>query len=360
MQKYRNRIIVGGLIALVIYVGLLLLLDNEGRFTQDVAAALTSYPWIMLIPMALLQVIANFFRFLEWHYYLGVIDVRRKISLADSAIIFVSGFTMTVSPGKAAELLKAVFLKMKTDVPIARSAPIVVAERLVDGLAVNVILTMTLIILGERLDLGSYYDLSRLIVFSSAGLLIFALIAVQIRPLANLCLNIIARLPLIRRAHNWFVHLYESSREIFQLRHIIPTTMMGVGVYFFTSLCFALIVVLFGIEFTPTLFLQLLFIVGVSSAIGALSFVPNGAGVTEITNAAMLLAIVAPANPAMTVGVASAAALLQGFFHKWFRVLVGVVVMVVFRNRLFSGDLEGEIASAERDLSAQKYSVERS
>jgi uncharacterized membrane protein YbhN (UPF0104 family) len=87
--------------------------------------------------------------------------------------------------------------------------------------------------------------------------------------------------------------------------------------------------------------------VGVTSAIGALSFVPNGAGVTELSGAAMLMAIVAPANPALTLGVAAAVALLHGFFHKWFRVLLGLAVAVIFRERLFSLAVEVELAALE-------------
>ncbi|HRF94199.1 MAG TPA: hypothetical protein PLZ51_03350, partial [Aggregatilineales bacterium] len=89
--------------------------------------------------------------------------------------------------------------------------------------------------------------------------------------------------------------------------------------------------------------------VGVASAVGALSFVPNGAGVTELTNFAMLMAVVAPQNPILTVPVAGAAALLQGFFHKWFRVLVGVGVAFIYRNRLFTGELEAELATMEAE-----------
>jgi len=113
----------------------------------------------------------------------------------------------------------------------------------------------------------------------------------------------------------------------------------------------------FGLEMTPTLFLQTAFIVGVASAIGALSFVPNGAGVTEITNFAMLMAVVAPQNPILTVPIAGAAALLQGFFHKWFRVLVGVGVAFIYRKRLFTGELEAELATMEAEHH-QKTAIE--
>lgn len=349
MRKYRNQILLGAVLALAIYIVLLLLLDNQGQLTTGVADALVGYPFWILIPVMLLQVVAGFFRFLEWHYYLGVIDARDKISLLDSAVIFVAAFTMVVSPGKAAEVLKSVFLKMKTGVPIARSAPIVVAERVVDGIAVILILTLVLLFAADELELGIYLGISQAIVFSSAAFLGFCLVAVQIRPLAYFVLGIIQRLPLIRRAHGWFVDLYESSREIFQIQHVAITTLMGVGVYFASTAGFVLILWGFGLEITWTLVLQTTFMVGVSSAIGALSFVPNGAGITEISNAAMLMVIVAPQNPTVTVSVAAAAALLQGFFHKWFRVLVGLAVAVIFRDRLFTAEFELYISEAEQE-----------
>ncbi len=358
MYKYRNRILLGGVIALAIYIGLLLLLDNEGQLTAGVLDALQGYPWLLLVPLALCQVAAGFFRFLEWHYYLGVIDARDKISLADSAIIFVAGFTMVVSPGKAAELLKSVFLKIKTSVPIARSAPIVVAERVVDGLAVIVILTITLLVAADQLDLGEFDTLSRTIVFSSAAFIGFALVAVQIQPLGYFVLRVIGMIPLLRRTQEWFTALYESAREIFQLRHVIPTTTMGLGVYMSSTLGFMVILYGFGLEMSGTLLLQVTFIVGVSSAVGALSFVPNGAGVTEVSNAAMLMAIVAPDHPEMTVGMAAATALLQGFFHKWFRVVVGLLVALIFRERLFTPGLAAEIAAAEQVKKHTNYAGE--
>jgi uncharacterized membrane protein YbhN (UPF0104 family) len=93
--------------------------------------------------------------------------------------------------------------------------------------------------------------------------------------------------------------------------------------------------------------LQAAFIVGVGTFIGAVSFLPNGAGVTEVSQAAMLMAIVAPNNPEMTLGVAAAAAVIEGFFHKWYRVIVGLGTTFIFRDRLFTPVLERELETAD-------------
>lgn len=192
MRKYRNQILSGILIALAIYIALLLLADSQGKFETDgIIEAIQSFP-LYLIPLIILaQTMVIFFRFLEWHYYLGVIEARHRISLIDSIIIFVATFTMVVSPGKAAELLKSVMLKIRTTeigddkklkggVPITRSAPIVVAERVIDGIAVIILMAVTLLIAGDELNLGTYQGidyavLSRTLIYSSSAIILTGL-----------------------------------------------------------------------------------------------------------------------------------------------------------------------------------------
>lgn len=365
MRKYRNQILFGILIALAIYIGLLLLADNQGRLETDgILEHIFNFPIWLILPIIFFQTLIIFFRFIEWHYYLGVIGARERISIADSMIIFVATFTMVVSPGKAAELLKVVLLKMKTSeptasdeklkngIPIARSAPIVIAERVVDGIAVIILMAVTLFIAGDKLNLGTYNGidygfLSRTIIYSSTVIILTGLIVIQIKPLAYFFLNLAKHIPLINRIHQALVDFYESSREIFALKHVFLMSIVGVGVYISSAAGFIVVLYGFGLEITWQLILQAMFIVGVSSALGALSFVPNGAGVTEISNTGMLLALVAPLQPIVTLSLAAAAALIQGFFHKWFRVLVGLAVAFIFHRRIFDDELEAELAEIE-------------
>ncbi|MGJ3240784.1 MAG: lysylphosphatidylglycerol synthase transmembrane domain-containing protein [Anaerolineae bacterium] len=357
MHKYRNQILLGILTALTIYIGLLLVADSQGQLvTDNILDTVGNFP-LSLIPLIILaQLFVIFFRFIEWHYYLGVIDARHRISLSNSLIIFVATFTMVVSPGKAAELLKAVMLKVHTKspnydddgVPIVRSAPIVIAERVVDGIAVILLMTGALILAGDQLNLGSYQGidynvLSRTLIYSSSALILTGLIVIQIQPLARFFLNILGYLPVLKRFQQPLTDFYASSREIFALKHVIPMSLVGLGVYLASASGFIMILYGFGLDVTWQLILQSLFILGVASAIGALSFVPNGAGVTEISTTGMLLALVSPIQPVVTIAVAGAVALLEGFFHKWFRVLVGLLVAFLYRKRLFSNELNSEL-----------------
>lgn len=350
MKKYTNQILVGLLLIVTIYILFLFVADNQLQVQGDasIAETLVQFNGWLLPALILTQVMVLFFRCVTWVYWMRVIEANDKISLFDSLVLFIASFTMVVSPGKAAEVLKAVLLKTKTGIPIARSVPVVLAERIIDGLAVILIMAGTLWLAGDQLNLGSYGDvdygaLSRFITYSSLIAIIGGLIVVQIRPLAYFCLGLVGRLPLIHRLQEPLTTFYESSREIFQLRHVIPMAGVGLGVYLPSALTLVLVLYGFGVEITWAVCVQATFIVGVTSAIGALSFVPNGAGITEVSTVGMLLAFVAPANPAITPAVAAAASLLQGFFHKWFRVLVGLIVAIVFRERLFSDAFKEEV-----------------
>ncbi len=349
MQKYRNRFMVGLAIVFIAYIALLFLSN-----TSELLAQLRSYPWILLIPVVFLKFGAWFLRFLRWQYFLGVIDASDKISLFDSAVIFVSGFSMVVSPGKVAEVLKAVVLKVKTGIPVARSAPVVIAERVVDGVAVLVDALIAFFLAGEAINLGNY----RILIFISGALLIFGLVAIQIRPLAYFFLNLIARLPLLRRIHRPLVEFYESSNQILKLRHVIPTSFLGSLAHLIDALAFCIIISAFGIPITWTLFLQGVFITGLTAAIGALSGVPNGAGITEVSSSEMVMVIIAPMHPEITQTIALTTALIDGFFHKWLRVVVGTLVAIIFRRRMFPVSVDAALADAAQERDTKPVTTE--
>ena len=211
---------------------------------------------------------------------------------------------------------------------------------------------------GDSIQLGGY----GILILISSILLAVGLVAVQIRPLAYFLLGICGKLPLVKRLQRPLVAFYESSQEILSLRHVIPTTLMGSAAHLVDSLGFTIVLAGFGLEITWTLFLQATVIVGLAAAVGALSGLPNGAGVTEVSTSATLLAIVAPQNPEITQSVAVAAALIEGFFHKWFRVFVGMLAAVIFRQRLFPPALEAAVEEMESEQKQQRavYTMEGS
>ncbi len=81
--------------------------------------------------LALLLAMGNYLiRFLRWEAYLKKTD--HVVTRSTSALVFISGFAMSVTPGKVGELFKAALLRETSGSTMARTVPIVVAERVTD------------------------------------------------------------------------------------------------------------------------------------------------------------------------------------------------------------------------------------
>jgi glycosyltransferase 2 family protein len=83
------------------------------------------------LTLATLLACANYaVRYVRWQYYLRVLGIA--VPTGESVLVFLAGFAMSLTPAKMGEVLKSVMLRESRNVPLARSAPIVVAERLTD------------------------------------------------------------------------------------------------------------------------------------------------------------------------------------------------------------------------------------
>ncbi|MET0386611.1 MAG: flippase-like domain-containing protein, partial [Polyangiales bacterium] len=119
-------------VAIVIYSVVLALADY-----QSIEVSVQKLPFKRIV-LALGLATASFgVRFLRWQGYLRTLEIRT--SLPNSALIFTSGLGMSITPGKAGEVLKALMLQQVTGTPVARSVPIVAAERVTDAMALLVL-----------------------------------------------------------------------------------------------------------------------------------------------------------------------------------------------------------------------------
>ena len=146
----------------------------------------------------------------------------------------------------------------------------------------------------------------------------------------------------VRRVAGPLRTLYDSSYELLKLRHLIPTTLLGIGAYFTDCVGFYLILRGLGVDGSPLLFGQTVFILGFSVIVAALSAMPGGAGGRELTIGAMLTGMVG-----LSKGDAGTATFLISIFQVWLGVLLGLVVLALARHVLFPPALRAELAAYE-------------
>lgn len=342
MKDVRNKLIIGGLIGLAVIVGLLLYSD-----LKEMWGHIRTFPLLFFIPVLCFTLINYFLRWIKWHYYLHLIGIR-DISRIDSAAVFIGGFVLALSPGKVAELLRTVVLREMTGTPVTRSAPVIIADRATDGLAMLVLgaisfggMLFTSAVDNEVLfKYVPYY-------FTVLAILLAGIIIIQIRPLFLWILNILGKVPVIGRLSKSFHELYESSYELFRPIPLLVAVGIGAISWSGESIGFFLILHGMGLDASWLLLWQAMFMLAAATIIGAVSGLPGGLGAAEFTIVGMIeLFVLGHSDP----GFAGTAALLIRLATLWFGVILGLVTAFVFRKRLFPEKIDQAWRMARAEL----------
>ena len=271
-------------------------------------------------PLIVVLTIWNYaLRYLKWEMYLDALGVPRIPRWANVRI-FLSGFAMSITPGKVGEVIKAFQVQRLTGVPVERTAAAVAAERATDGLAMLILASVG----------ATQFSYGRPFV---ALIAVFALAAVLIMQRPALLHALVARLerfPVVGKVAGRAEHFITSSSLLMQPRLLLRGTVIGVVSWAGECLAFLLILIALGIDASWSLLLIATFVLAVSSLAGGISMLPGGLGVADASVAGMLLALVD--QPDMTRATAVAATLLVRFATLWFAVLLGFVALFSLRR----------------------------
>jgi uncharacterized protein (TIRG00374 family) len=255
-------------------------------------------------------------RVARWQYYLQCIDV--SLPLGESTVVFLAGFVMSVTPGKVGEVFKSLLLYESRGVSIARTAPIVVAERLTDLIAL-VLLTA----------LGSLaFEHGTLVAAGGAVLVSGMVLVCAYRPLGEAILRLGERIgPIAKIAHK-LREAYESLLTMLRPGPLLTGTAIAVMAWGLE--CAALYVIVHGFPGLRLSWDAAVFAYAASTIVGALAMLPGGLGVTEAGMTGLLQTL---GGASMTKEVATAATILVRLATLWFAVGIGVVALAMFRTR---------------------------
>lgn len=131
-----KRVLWAVALGLGIYVALALWADLGG-----LSAALREVPFWAPLAACALSLLNYAVRFPRWQRYLQI--TGSTVTGWESLRIYLAGLSLTVSPGKVGEAMKAWLLREADGTPIARSAPIVLAERVTDLLGFLVLIAIS-------------------------------------------------------------------------------------------------------------------------------------------------------------------------------------------------------------------------
>ncbi len=306
IKKQEGKIVLIFTLTLFFYLIFILFSDIHkiGKITM-------SFNW-KIIPMLLFLTICNyFFRALRFYLYLKQINI--VIPFRRACNIFLSGLSMTVTPGKSGEIVKAYLLKKSHDVSVPEILPLLIIERMTDGIA--------MIILG----LGgiSLLQNSRLFFIGASLFVIFFIICLKGKKfILPMILQLEKKLPKFKLLH-FFEIFFQNSQTLVSFKNLALGIFLGCIAWFFEGYALFLITK----EFTHLDFLsgvsKSLFIFSFSSIAGFFVLIPGGIGVAEGSITYFLITFFSLGKPQAVF-----ITILFRFITLWFGVCLGLSTLI--------------------------------
>jgi uncharacterized protein (TIRG00374 family) len=268
----------------------------------ELSRSLREFP-LSYLPIILALSLANYLlRLVRWTYYLHILGV--DIPASHNVLIFFSGFSMTISPGKVGDLAKCYLLSEAHRVPVSRSSPALIMERVTDLAAVFALTAWGVAVLPGRL-----------VILGGAAVVIVAAALGAILVVSH---GRLLRLPLVRRWETEIVESRENVKRLLSAKALIVGVSLAVLAWLSEGV--GLWVVLRGLDADLSLG-RAVSVYAAATLIGALVLLPGGIVGTETSMVGLLQRM--DVNRAD----ASAATIIIRLCTLWFAVLLGFAAL---------------------------------
>ena len=283
---------------------------------RAIAASLHRLPARRVLLALALASVSFGLRFARWQFYLRTLDIH--IPASSSALIFTSGLGMSVTPGKAGEALKALMLQRVSATPVARSLPIVAAERVTDLMAL--LLLGGLGLLGTRLG-----ALALALVLPALAALALVLGS---RRAGAWTIALACRVDFVARQRERLISAHEALLELCTPARLLQACGLALLAWMVHGLCLLSIANVFeGVSLSVG---QAMVTNAAPLLAGALAMLPGGLGLTEASTAGALIAF---GDASLTPAIAAAITLVVRVITLWYAVALGLAALAFWHVR---------------------------
>lgn len=330
-----RRLVLGVVFGIVVYAGILIWLDADSilKALRKVAPA--------TIFAALGLAFANYLiRFIKWERYRKLLSI--EMDGGTSFLIYMSGFSMGITPGKMGEVFKSWLIKRLNGTPIHHSAPIVIAERYTDLLGYLILMAI-----GGLRALPEYQWVFWVTLAACVGALFLA----GSPRFSEFVAKTLSRTPFLWRLSGKVRGSFASTRILLAPKEVIMPTLLSVISW--GCECVAFWLIADALLEQDVDFLFCVFAYAFSAVAGAVAIIfPGGLGITEYAGGSLLrrhYQVLMPAAGASTEALkqaaqvkAAAAMILTRLCTLWFAVLLGLIATALFRLRYGKADTAEE------------------
>ena len=234
---------------------------------QKISEKIINFQIEYLIPILSIVTISWIPLILMWHLLLKKNGIN--IPFRKNILIWLSGSAMSATPGQLGALIKAQLIKTLYDIPITKTAPLVLVEKFYILTGAIIAGIIGIIILEINFNL---------ILFAIAVLFVIFFL-IYYRPVFEYSLKKITKLKFFSKYSDNIIDSYEILRNSTGPSIASICITLSISYWIIISFSVYLTLLAFGIE--TTTFLKTISIYTSSVIIGVITFIPGGIGITE-------------------------------------------------------------------------------
>ena len=305
-----NKIIVVVIIIIAIYAIFLiysdlnLVKDHLGKFK------------IEFLPQIIALVVLGWFvLFYRWILLLKKSNI--EIPKLSNFYILMSGFALSIVPGKIGELIKSQLLKTKYNIPRTKTAPIIIVEQLNNLLGIITVSCIGLGIMG-LFDI-EFFEISNYVIITATIMLVLILIIVNSKRIFRKIFLKVSRFRFISKYELSVDSSYDILKNSLSGKFMIVTIMLSSLFWIIEGLIVYSVLLAFDIE--SLVFMTTITTYTSSILLGFISFLPMGIGVTEGTLTVFL------SLQGIEISLAATIVVFIRIFTRWLGVGIGFVFL---------------------------------
>ena len=264
LKSLERKILIFFTVGLIFYISLVLFAD-----IQKIFQVFLLFNWQLVFVLLFLSLLNYLIRFIRWHYFLKQIAIH--LPVITSFQIFLSGLSMTVTPGKMGEVVKAYLVKKHTGNKFSQMIPLLITERLTDGIGMLI------------LALGGIYLFRQSIlffVFSLAIIVIFFCFVYYKQYTLRFIKKLEHKVGHLKIL-DFFITFFDHSEKLLKPKQLTVAIILSSVAWSLEGFSLFLLLNSFGQFWNLNSFLLSFFIFSFSSIVGFLVLIPGGIGVAE-------------------------------------------------------------------------------
>ncbi len=303
-SKLINKFLIITILVIVIYTGFLFFSDFSKIYDKFGSFNIIYLPLILTLVSLSWCVL-----FIRWTLLLKNLNV--SIPLKSNFVIFISSFALSATPGAVGEVVKSKLLKNKFNVPISKTAPLIIIERTYDLIGAIIVSSFGI----------SYIESGNIALLIFTIILVSLIILLRSKIIFTKLLSLLKKIKFLQNKVDGISNSYDSIQPSLNPKIFVSSTILSIIYWMLMGTSSYLVLLALDIDVIG--YFHMISIYSSSVIIAAASFMPGGVGIAEGSIAGLLTLGGVEISIGILIGI------LVRIFTLWYGVILGFILLKI-------------------------------